>query len=528
MKIKIAQINPKIGNLDHNYELINSRIIEASKEGCSLIVFPELALSGYPPKDLLHYPTFLQSCDALIEQLVKRVADLDIAVVCGHPSGVPGNCKNRATVFLAGHILGTYDKHLLPNYDVFNESRYFERGTRPCVFSLMDKKIGVTICEDAWTHPSGNDPVSCSVNAGAQMIINISASPFEVSKNKQRNEVFSRHAKHHGVPLIMTNQVGANDGLIFDGHSFYMDCNGEICFQLPFCEEASTTIPLQKKCADFEQSPIERLYKALLLGIKEYVKKSGFSTVVIGLSGGIDSAVCAALAVAALGNENVIGVTMPSVFSSQGSIEDSKKLAKNLAIECHCLPITSMVDTTTQTLSKLFKGTVLNEAEENIQSRLRGVLLMGLANKYGYLVLNTGNKSELAVGYCTLYGDMNGALSVLGDVYKSMVYTLAEFINRETPMIPLSTLKKPPSAELRLDQKDSDSLPDYEVMDPILERMIEKRRSIDAIIDEGYPSKDVHHIAALLKKTEYKRSQAPPVLKVSSVAFGDGWQMPIV
>jgi NAD+ synthase (glutamine-hydrolysing) len=322
--------------------------------------------------------------------------------------------------------------------------------------------------------------------------------------------------------------VGANDGVVFDGHSFYMDSNGEICFQLPFCEEASTTIPLQKKHIVLEESPLDCLHRALLLGIKDYVKKSGFSTVVIGLSGGIDSAVCAALAVAALGNKNVIGITMPSVFSSQGSIEDSKELAKNLAIEYHCLPITSMVDATTQTLSDLFKGTVFNEAEENIQSRLRGVILMGLANKYGYLVLNTGNKSELAVGYCTLYGDMNGALSVLGDVYKSTVYELAECINRETPMIPLSTLRKPPSAELRLDQKDSDTLPDYKIMDAILERMIEKRMSIDAIIQEGYHSKDVHHIAALLKKTEYKRSQSPPVLKVSSVAFGDGWQMPIV
>lgn len=542
MKIAIAQINTTVGDFEGNSKKIISHIKDAEKKGADLVIFPEMSIASYPPNDLLENPDFISKSLRAAEAIAKKCTK--IAAVVGLPmlnkSSTGNGLFNSAAVLAEGRVDFIQNKALLPTYDVFYEGRYFEPGTAHIAYTLNGVKIGITICEDIWSAVPFNsrklyryDPVEALATNGAQIIVNCSASPFYVGKDHVREKLISQAAIRNNLPIIYVNSVGANDDLVFDGHSLVVNAEGEIVREGTAFEEELFLVEYNENTKAIKsigqnnykaQKDIEQLHQSLLLGLSDYMNKSGFKKAVIGLSGGIDSAVVAALAVEALGSKNVLGVAMPSPYSSKSSVTDAQKLAKNLGIEFKIIPISEIYNSYLQ----IFKPQRISLVEENIQARIRGNILMGISNKTNAIVLSTGNKSELAVGYCTLYGDMAGGLALISDVPKTAVYRLAKEINRKKEIIPRSTMTKPPSAELRPNQKDTDSLPPYEVLDEILRLYIEEHESPEQIIAAGFAKKVVEDIVHRVDRNEYKRRQAAPGIKVTSKAFGAGRRYPIV
>ncbi len=552
MKICLAQINPTIGAFKQNVGKICKSINAAREKGADLIIFPEMSVVGYPPKDLLELSGFVDSNLKALEEVKNSVTGIS-AIVGFVDRNVARRGKalyNAAAYIKNRKIVSRHYKSLLPTYDVFDEDRYFEPTHDISIAKISGRKFGISICEDVWgadvVWPGTihhKDPVECMVRQGAEIIINISASPFTIGKQDVRLKMLTGHAKRNNVPIVFVNQIGGNDDLVFDGNSLVINKNGIVVGRasgfeedllmvefkgsdLTIGENKSRSVKKETRYAAGE-GDIESVYKALVLGTRDYVKKCGFKKAVIGLSGGIDSAVTAVIAVKALGKNKVLGVTMPSTFSSKGSVDDSMVLAKRLGIKCELIPIKSVYNAYTKTLSGVFAGLPFDVTEENLQARIRGKILMAISNKYGYLVLTTGNKSELAVGYCTLYGDMCGGLAVISDIPKTMVYSLAEYINRRKEIIPADTIEKPPSAELRPNQKDQDSLPPYDVLDGVLRAYVEESKDVDDIIGMGYDESLVKEIINKVDRNEYKRKQAAPGLKVTTKAFGTGRRMPL-
>jgi len=541
VKIALAQINPTVGDFTGNLE----RIVEASRraaaEGARLAVFSELAICGYPPADLLEKPGFLAQCRIAVMELAAATRDLPTAVVAGvalpadGESGKPA--VNAAVLLDGGRLILEQHKRLLPFYDVFDEQRYFAAAHAQRVVEIDGVRLAVTICEDAWNDKNfwprrlyKIDPMEELMKQQPHVHINLSSSPFWHSKRALRRKMLEAIARRDGIPVLMSNQVGGNDSLIFDGSSLAIDGRGELIAQAAsFREDLIVVDPFQAPAiAAPEEDETSAAYEALVLGTRDYVRKCGFKRALVALSGGIDSALVAAIAKDALGAANVVGIGMPSPYSSPGSVEDSEKLAANLGIRFETIGISSIFAEFNLALEPLFAGAEPDIAEENIQSRIRGVLMMALSNKYSALVLTTGNKSEMAVGYCTLYGDMVGALAVIGDLVKTRVYAVCRWLNRNGETIPEAILTKPPSAELRPGQKDTDSLPPYEVLDPILEAYVERYETPEQIVREhGFPLELVQQAVRLVERSEYKRQQAAPVLKVTSKSFGTGRRFPI-
>ena len=535
MKIGIAQINTTVGDLTGNFEILRCAYDELSSDGADLVIFPELALSGYPPRDLLLKKRFGEDCAEKLNQFAKLTGACP--ALLGYPEKIDlkqsRSYYNSAALCFDGEVKQVFRKRLLPTYDVFDEDRYFESGKSPLYFSLLGKKIAVSICEDIW-NSNGNqhseNPITDIAKEKLDLLINLSASPWHVDKKMQRSSILQEVVQKINCPLIYVNSVGGNDELIFDGSSVVLDSSANPTHFSPSFESSCQIVDLEKKVPieHLKDNELQCIRQAIVLGLRDYTHKSGFKKGLIGLSGGIDSALTAALAVEALGRDNVIGISLPSSISSDHSKDDARDLAENLGIEYHTLPIQKIVDSAESELAPLFAGMSPDVTEENLQARSRGLLLMAVSNKLGALLLTTGNKSELAVGYCTLYGDMCGGLAVISDIPKTKVFALARHMNLDGEIIPLSTIEKPPSAELRPDQKDSDSLPEYNILDGILQSYIEDGLSIDAIIDQGYTEHTVRRIVGLVDRNEYKRKQAAPGLKITSLAFGIGRRMPIV
>jgi len=538
MIIAIAQINTTIGDFDGNAEKIVDAWRRADEAGAALVVLPELALCGYPPRDLLAKPAFLRQNQAALEGLTKRggkaVAVVGYASANETDSGRPA--QNSAAVLQDGQVAAVRHKTLLPNYDVFDEDRYFEPATGNTPVEILGTKVGITICEDIWNdevflHDRRYDrrPAEELAGAGAELLLNLSASPWSLGKEHSRHVLLSQLSAKCGCPVVYCNLVGGNDELVFDGGSQYYNGHGVLgASGAMFAEDLLLidTETIEPKSSDTSDDN-EKIYRALSLGVRDYLHKCGFASAVIGLSGGIDSAVTAAVAVDALGPENVRGVAMPSQYSSQGSLDDAESLAKALGIRYDVVPIEPVFEQLKSQLGGIFEGLDEDTTEENMQARLRGNILMSMSNKFGSLLLTTGNKSELAVGYCTLYGDMCGGLAVISDLPKTKVYSLANWINREREIIPESTITKPPSAELRPDQLDQDSLPPYDVLDSILEAYVVDGQDAEAIIDSGHDEATVRRIILLINVNEYKRRQAAPGIKVTSKAFGVGRRIPV-
>jgi NAD+ synthetase len=536
MKVGLAQINPTVGDLAGNRRKIADAYRTLVERGAELVLTPELALSGYPPQDLLFKSRFVPQNLAALDALHGEVGD--VPLLAGYVDINPGAGQpfhNAAALLQRGRPVHRFFKSLLPTYDVFDEDRYFEPAHTVQVVEIAGVKCGVTICEDIWTEKYlprrlyGNNPVDLLVSGGAKLLLNLSASPFSIGKPALRAEMLRTLAAQHRVPIVYCNAVGGNDQLVFDGNSLVVGPDGSLRAKLaPFAEELTVvdtdSCPLSP---DSFQTETGELHDALCLGLRDYLHKCGFKSAVLGLSGGIDSAVVACLAAEALGPENVTGVTMPTQYSSRGSIEDSRQLAHALGIRFQEIPIQRAFDTVRAQFTEAFAGRAEDTTEENLQPRLRGLTLMALSNKFGHLVLSTGNKSELAVGYCTLYGDMCGGLSVISDVPKVMVYRLADYINRDREIIPHATIEKPPSAELKPDQRDQDTLPPYEVLDPILQLYVEEQLSVAEIVKHGFDEKTVRWVQRRVDLNEYKRAQAVPGLKVTSRAFGVGRRMPV-
>ncbi len=545
MRIIIGQINPVIGDIRGNLQKICNVIVSGKDSDPDLFVFPELCITGYPPRDLLERAWFVRSAGEAIQFLLRESESLNAGIVVGAP--VPTHRSdgkglyNSALLIHQGQILLQQNKRLLPAYDVFDEERYFDSGDRHQIISFRGEKPGLSVCEDAWNDPSlwhrqmyDHDPIDELAQQGATIMINISASPYHLEKEKIRRQLICGHAGKHSVPFVFVNQVGGNDELIFDGRSMVASSSGHILMQMPafqtMVKAIDTAQGIDSDVASdsfSDDDTAENMCQALVLGLKDYVRKCGFEKVLIGLSGGIDSALVAVLAVQALGPENVTGITMPGPYSSEGSVSDSLKLAQNLNISCHIISITNIYESFLKSLEPQFQNTPFGVAEENIQARVRGNLLMAMSNKNGAMVLTTGNKSEVAVGYCTLYGDMSGGLSVLSDVPKTWVYKLARHINRIDEVIPRAILDKPPSAELRSNQTDQDTLPPYETLDAILALYIDEGLSANDISEKGYDPDTVRWVTATVDRNEYKRRQAAPGLKVTSKAFGAGRRMPV-
>ncbi|NJL21858.1 MAG: NAD+ synthase [Leptolyngbyaceae cyanobacterium SM1_3_5] len=547
MKIAIAQLNPTIGNLTANAEQILDAGKSAHAQGAELLLTTELSLCGYPPRDLLMQPSFISAMNLELEKLARSLPP-NLAVLVG--TVTPNNRSielggkplfNSTALLQHGKIQQIFHKRLLPTYDVFDEDRYFEPSLESSEFKLNGVKIGVTICEDLWNddefwgkrnYPA--NPIADLAHQGVDLVVNLSASPYSQGKQKLREAMLQHAARRYELPILYANQVGGNDDLIFDGNSVGFDRTGTlVCRSKAFTSDL-TVVEFDRdlltgSIAPRSEDPDAEIWSALTLGVQDYARKCGFSKVVIGLSGGIDSALVAAIATTALGRENVLGVLMPSPYSSDHSISDALKLAENLGIETQTLAIAPMMQAFDQTLENLFENTEFGLAEENLQSRIRGTLLMSISNKFGHLLLSTGNKSEMAVGYCTLYGDMNGGLAAIADVPKTRVYSLCRWLNRtmETPPIPENVLIKPPSAELKPGQVDQDSLPPYDVLDDILDRFLHLHQSPDAIAQSGHDADTVNWVIKLVTRSEFKRKQAPPGLKITDRAFGTGWRMPI-
>jgi NAD+ synthase/NAD+ synthase (glutamine-hydrolysing) len=540
VKIALGQINPTIGDFTGN----SKKIIESSRQalalGAEMVLFPELAVCGYPPRDLLEKPAFVERNQQVIKEIAQAVPQ--ITIVCGFVSPAKvetgKSVMNSAAVLRQGAVQFVQSKMLLPTYDVFDEMRYFDPAESQKLLPLADKKFALTICEDAWNDKHfwhrrlyRVDPVDELLHAGGNMVLNISASPFHLGKRELRRQMLATIARNNKVPVLFVNQVGGNDSLIFDGSSMVIAPNGEIVAQAKSFEEDLVIFDSETMQGDMHEQiavGMPSAYAGLALGTRDYVRKCGFSKVVIGLSGGIDSALTAAIAVDALGKENVTGIAMPSQYSSGHSIKDARELACKLGIRFEVIAIGDIFDGYRKALAPLFAGKPEDVAEENIQSRIRGNILMAFSNKFGALVLTTGNKSEVGVGYCTLYGDMVGGLGVISDVPKTMVYELSRYVNSLKPVIPQSTIDKPPSAELRPGQKDSDTLPPYEVLDNILEDYVEDYHTAEQIAaDRGYDVRVVRDVIRMIERSEYKRQQAAPGLKITPKAFGLGRRFPI-
>jgi NAD+ synthase (glutamine-hydrolysing) len=542
MKVTLAQLNPTVGDIRGNLAKVEQTLSLCSKDSPDLVIFPELFLVGYPPRDLLERPSFISRTEAAIEELLKisqNFGQRGIIVGAPQPSQKPTGkgLHNSALFIYQGGLLFTHHKSLLPTYDVFDEPRYFEPGIEDSVVKFKDSILGISVCEDAWNDPAlwprrtyHHDPIEAMAKSGAKLIINIAASPFHRGKERLRYDIVRSHARKHRIPFVFVNQVGANDELIFDGRSICVDGSGDPIVVFPPFQEHIQTISLDKAVVPTSYEPqeeIESVYQALVLGVKDYMGKCSFNTAILGLSGGIDSAVTCCIAVEALGSENVVAVTMPGPYSSPGSIEDSKKLAVNLGIKFETVEISPVYEAYIKSLRPQLKGKEVDTTEENIQARIRCNILMALPNKFGHLVLSTGNKSELAVGYCTLYGDMSGGLSVISDVPKTMVYELAGYINRQFPIIPQEIINKAPTAELKENQTDQDTLPPYEMLDQILHYYLDEHYSMEDILRLGLDPEAVKWVIRAVDRNEYKRRQGPPGLKVTSRAFGTGRRMPI-
>ncbi len=540
MKIALAQINVIIGDFAYNTRKMLSYIDKARKQQADIIVFPELATTGYPPRDFLEFSDFVEKAENSIEQLKK--ASQDIAIVVGSPTFNPvieGKDLYNSVVFLyRGEEIYRQHKTLLPTYDIFDEARYFEAASRWNIVEFKGKKIALNVCEDLWNLGNENplytiNPMDKLMPYQPDFIINVSASPFDYTHARERIRVLKQNVKQYQIPLIYVNHVGAQTDIIFDGGSLALGANQKVYKELPYFEETLEVIDineLQNPLRE-QQQPKEKIaliHDALVLGIKDYFGKIGFQTAVIGLSGGLDSAVTTVLAAKALGKDKVRVLLMPSQFSSEHSVKDAVDLANNLGIRYDMVPIQHIFETYLDQLNPLFEGKKFDVTEENIQARIRGNLLMAISNKFGNILLNTSNKSEMSVGYGTLYGDLAGGISVIADVYKTEVYDLARYINRKHEIIPVHTIQKPPSAELRPNQKDSDSLPDYDILDTILKLYIEGRQSPQEIMASGYDKTLVNRILKLVNRNEFKRYQTAPVLRVSPKAFGMGRRMPIV
>jgi NAD+ synthase (glutamine-hydrolysing) len=540
VKIALGQINPTVGDFSGNAAKIIQFSQQARNAGAHLILFPELAVSGYPPFDLVERRSFVTRSRSTAEKIAAETQG--IAVICGMVTPAQANSgktvMNSAALLRDGRIDFVQSKMLLPTYDVFDESRNFAPAKSQQLFKFSGNQVALTICEDAWNDKRfwnrqlyGVDPVEELVRAGGNVVLNISASPFWLGKRELRRDMLASIARNQKVPVAMVNQVGGNDSLVFDGSSMVIGPDGQILAQAKSFEEDLIYFDSEKLAGDMHTQIAGEeasAYEALVLGTRDYVHKCGFHKAIIGLSGGIDSALTASVAVDALGHENVIGVGMPGPYSSEGSIEDARELAQNLKIRFELLSINNIYDAARQTLSPVFSGLAPDVTEENIQSRARGMLLMALSNKLGALVLSTGNKSELAVGYCTLYGDMVGGLAVISDVPKTLVYRLAAYVNSRSKVIPEATIEKPPSAELRPDQKDSDSLPPYDVLDAVLEEFVEESSSVDQIARVQNLDPDlVRRVIRMIERSEYKRQQAAPGIKISAKAFGFGRRFPI-
>ena len=540
LRIAIAQLNFKIGDFESNTSKIADALFTAKNQGVDLVVFPEMSVSGYMPDDLLDYPSFVEKSEYSLELVAQSCQG--IAAIVGGVMRNPGKgrlLQNVCCFMQNGRIETVIPKTLLPTYDVFSESRYFEPATEQQVIPFKGVNIGIAICEDLWDLYNNfeytKSPGEVLKNLGADLIINPSASPFHLGKDSHRNRVFSGQVNRFNLPVLYVNQVGVHTELIFDGSSRAVNNNGEIAIQLPDFESCIRTVEFGEEgfipgegAVSFDTDPLPQLYKGLVFSIRDYFEKMGFKKAIIGASGGIDSALVQTLAVHALGAENVLAVMMPSRYSSEGSVSDAQKLSVNLGNSCIELPIQDIHQAYENTLEPYFKDLPEGLAEENLQARSRAVLLMGLSNKLGNILLNTSNKSEMAVGYSTLYGDLCGSLSVIGDVYKTQVYALANYINRNEEIIPFNIIEKEPSAELRPEQKDSDSLPPYPILDGILRMYIEEFKGADEIVIEGYDMHTVQRVLQLVNNSEYKRYQAPPILRVSAKAFGKGRNMPLV
>ncbi|GAB7086455.1 NAD+ synthase [Marinifilum fragile] len=545
MKIALAQLNYHIGNFESNTEKIISAIEKSKKENVDLVVFSELAICGYPPKDLLERKDFIERTQDALQKVAE--ACTDIAAVVGGPSINPHikgkNLYNSAFFISNGKIESIHNKTLLPNYDIFDEYRYFEPNTEFSLVEYKGKKIAITVCEDLWEkQPTDNNfakselytvsPMEELNKLNPDFVVNIAASPFSYNQQDLRTNILKSNIERYNLPIIYVNQIGAHTELIFDGDSMVLNSKGDVACRLKYFEEDYQVVDMNeiedKAIESAEVDYIEKIHDALVLGLKDYFGKMGFKQATLGLSGGIDSAVTVVLAERALGKENVRVLLMPSEFSSDHSIKDAVDLAENLGIEYEIVNIQEIFSEFQKALKPSFGDLPFNVAEENIQARIRGTLVMGLSNKFGHILLNTSNKSEAAVGYGTLYGDMNGGLSVLGDVYKTDVFKMAWFMNKDQEIIPVNTIVKPPSAELRPDQKDSDSLPDYDILDGILYRYIEKNMSTKEIIADGFEKQTVEKAIRLVNMNEYKRFQTPPILRVSSKAFGFGRKIPLV
>jgi len=541
LRVAGAQLNLTVGDFSGNEAAIVRSIEMAEAAGADVLLLPELAVSGYPPEDLVHRDDFVDANLAAVSRIAKLTSDL--TVVVGFVDRTTGTSRgaadselrevaNGAAVLSRGQIVGVYHKVLLPNYGVFDEDRYFAVGSKPdAVWEIGDIPVGISICEDIWL-PDG-PPAGQAAN-GAKVLLNINASPFHRGKARQREEMLATRAKESGSAVVYLNLVGGQDELVFDGASVVIDRRGEVLHRSAQFEEDFfvVDVPVGEETLDAGEvapllDPAEEVYRALEIGIGDYVRKNGFSQVLVGLSGGIDSALTAALCSDALGPEAVWGVAMPSRFSSDHSVADAQELAENLGIRFELLPIDGVYEAHLQSLEVVFAGTEFGVAEENLQARSRGATLMAISNKFGPMVVATGNKSEMAAGYATLYGDMVGGYAVLKDVFKTLVYELARWRNRESVVIPISTIDKPPSAELRPDQKDSDSLPPYEILDAILERYIEEDQGVDQIVAAGFDPDVVSAMTRMVDRNEYKRRQSAPGVKITTKAFGKDRRLPI-
>ncbi|NEO83295.1 MAG: NAD+ synthase [Spirulina sp. SIO3F2] len=548
MKIAIAQLNPTIGDLIGNAAQICSAAEAAVAQGARLMLTPELSLCGYPPRDLLLSPAFVDAMRTALPELARQLPPqlaVLVGVVAINPQAAEKGQKplfNSIALLEQGQVQRLFSKRLLPTYDVFDEDRYFEARHRPNIFKLAGRNIGVTVCEDLWNdeqfwgHRNYQDnPIADLAKLGVDLVVNLSASPYTVGKQQLREAMLTHAAKRFGLPIVYTNQVGGNDDLLFDGASVAVNRRGELVCRAPAFETGVVIATYDPTYRDLVQSeivaapdcPEAEIWSALVLGVRDYARKCGFTKAVLGLSGGIDSALVAAIAAAALGAENVLAILMPSPYSSDHSIQDAEVLVQNLGIQHQTIQIQPAMAAFDQMLLPLFSGTEFGVAEENLQSRIRGNLLMAVANKFGHLLLSTGNKSEMAVGYCTLYGDMNGGLAVIADLPKTQVFALCRWLNRDQAVIPDNILTKPPSAELKPDQVDQDSLPPYDILDDILARYIEQHQSTAEIVASGHERQTVQRVLKLVNRAEFKRRQAPPGLKITDRAFGTGWRMPI-
>jgi NAD+ synthase (glutamine-hydrolysing) len=540
MKIALAQVNTTVGDFAGNAGRIVKYARYAKDRSADLVVFPELALCGYPPRDLVERPDFIRRNEQELARLAAALPDIPAVVgFVGKSKAREGKSVSDAAALLrGGKVEFEYIKILLPFYDVFDESRYFEPGDALGLFKLGHVRAAITICEDIWNDKNfwrerlySRDPAAETVAAGAQIVLNIASSPFNTEKIRVRHDMLQTFAREHRVPVVYVNHVGGNDQLIFDGSSMAFNGRGELCARAKSFEEDLVVFDTedgQREIHDGPATEIEAIHRALLVGTRDYVAKCGFKRVIIGLSGGIDSSLVATLAVDAIGPENVLGVGMPGPYSSPGSLRDAEALARNLGIDFRVIPITATFESYLSTLDAAFEGRPRDVTEENIQARIRGNILMALSNKFGALVLSTGNKSELAVGYCTLYGDMAGGLSVIADVPKTMVYQLAHYVNRADGRIPQACLDKAPTAELRMNQTDQDTLPPYNVLDAILKAYIEEKMSAEEIIAQRkFDAELVRETIRRVNAAEYKRQQAAPALKVTAKAFGMGRRYPI-